>query len=77
VKLCETLQQRWQACRARVYGEEMVSDFKWCNLWGPYRPVIRPCTSPRRSHCRSGGKPTAPQGWTPKDGWFQMPWQAP
>jgi hypothetical protein len=33
----------------------------------------RPCTSPRRSQCRSGGAPMKPQGWGPNDGWFCWP----
>ncbi len=66
---CSTLEQRWGACRARVYGEERVSEFAWCNLWKPYltrgdamavKPWLnlrgnrRPCTSPKRPQCRAG-----------------------
>ncbi len=67
---CSTLEQRWSACRARIYGEERVRDFAWCNLWKPhltreealrrFEPLMargwhsRPCTSPRRHQCRAG-----------------------
>ena len=40
-------------CQDRVYGEEMVSDFAFCNLW--QRRFDRwPCSSPRRNQCRTG-----------------------
>lgn len=53
MSLCETREQRWRACRFRVYGEEMVSGFAFCNLWQA-RFVARSCTSPRRRQCRAG-----------------------
>ena len=58
MKLCDTLEQRWSACRAAVYG----SGFAW--LRGNKACVLdgvgatsgdrRACTSPRRHHCRAG-----------------------
>lgn len=76
MRLCETLQQRWQACRARVYGAppepEDCAD-SYCGQWLGDWFGDRPCTSPRRSQCRAGGKPQKPDPWNPSHGWFQMP----
>lgn len=85
VNPCLSLHARWHSCRSRVYGEEMVRDFAFCNLWkpnltreealswSPARWHRWPCCSPRRRQCRNGGRPTPPQGWGPNDGWFQWP----
>ena len=42
------------ACLNRAYGEEMLSDFAYCDLWRRGRWSRWPCTSPRRNHCRRG-----------------------
>ncbi len=68
--------ERIAVCQSRVHGEEMVRDFAFCNLWKPhltraealqwFAPLerrgwhSRPCTSPRRYQCRSGGAPQKP-----------------
>lgn len=90
---CETLEQRWRACRegnrdrrssrpfsfAHPRGEQALVQCAW-RCWSGLQwledPPLghdRPCTSPRRRQCRAGGKPTPPQGWSPKDGWFTYP----
>lgn len=66
MKLCLSLHQLWHSCRARVYGEEMVSDFAFCNLW-QQRFDRWPCSSPRRNQCRRGtrrpGRDYDPAQW--------------
>ncbi len=73
-------------CLNRAHGEEMLRDFVFCNLWKPhltreealqwFAPLerrgwhSRPCTSPRRNQCRSGGVPQKPDPWNPSHGWF-------
>lgn len=60
---CSTLEQRWSACRARVYqgppvyrqGFGYMNPDKRCCWWEPWEfPDRRPCTSPRRHQCRAG-----------------------
>lgn len=56
-QLCSTLEQRWSACRAPVYGEppepEDCAD-EYCRQWLGDWFGERPCTSPRRHQCRTG-----------------------
>ncbi len=56
---CSTREQRWSACRARVYatGFDWLRYNKPCASWADVAPLAchrRPCTSPRRRQCRAG-----------------------
>jgi hypothetical protein len=66
--------QRAEQCRV---GKARAHCFpKYAPFPGGIRWVVghdRPCTSPRRNQCRSGGVPMKPQGWSPNDGWFCWP----
>lgn len=50
-------------CQARIFGEERLRDFAYCNLWR-YEWCRRHCTSPRRNQCRMGSaRPGRNDGW--------------
>lgn len=61
---CSTLEQRWSACRARVYvaadwgaqwGDTPRLDMFSCTIWREREIAShrRPCTSPGRHQCKS------------------------
>jgi hypothetical protein len=72
---CSTLDQRWSACRDRVYRAQPVyrqgfgymNPDKRCSWWEQEEePDRRPCTSPRRNQCRAGASPVG-RSWA--NGW--------
>lgn len=62
---CSTLEQRWSACR------EQPSQVFWTvmQLWPFFGPANRPCTSPRRHHCRAG---LSEHGYWDRSGWWMQ-----
>lgn len=73
---CETLEQRWSACRvqAKTYGPTSAVSrcCAWFRNWPLGFSIARPrsdrwyCTSPRRHQCRAGASPIG-RSWA--NGW--------
>lgn len=65
---CSTLEQRWSACRDRVYGDVPWHEEPKCQTGYDWDYLFdrRPCTSPRRHQCRPGGvqRVTLGMPWT-------------